>query len=222
MLLAAFLLTVPVAAQELTIEYNIGYGTYKMDNLKEVMEKAPLSVPVKNLKVTDNFPGYITHQVKFGVEWRKLHQAGISLDYMNTVWNKGVSDYSASYNLRMRVKGFRFAPFYRFVLPDFREKAVKPYLQLTTGMVFNNGKLEEEVVSDRKGSSSETLKGVNFFVEPAVGLTFRLHKMFALNVNAGYQFDLAKNFRYKGQKVQMAPDWSGLRVQGGLIYYIPL
>jgi len=222
-LFAGILLTFSLAAQEFTIEYNIGYGAYKMEGLSNWLENSSSFIPLKKMKVTDDFPGYITHQMNLGMEWFNLHQAGISLTYMNTVWNKAVSDYSGSVDFRMRVKGVRLAPFYRFVLPDFKEKKVRPYLQLTAGFVFNNGKIEGITISNNvRDIESESLDGLNFFIEPALGCKIRLHKMFALNVNAGYQFDLTKSFKFEGQKAATHPDWSGLRVQGGLIYYVSL
>jgi hypothetical protein len=211
-------------AQELTVEYNVGFGTYKMGNLKEFMENTTPQLQVNNVKVTDNFPGFITHQAKLGVEWKKLHQAGLLLDYMNTVSNKGVSDYSASYNITFRVKGLRLGGFYRFALPDFSESLVRPYLQLSTGVVFNDGKFSEgvEFSNGLDDKASQSLGGANFFIEPAVGAKIRVHKRFALNVNVGYEFDISKKFKYEGQSLTIAPDWSGLRLQGGIIYYIPL
>lgn len=217
-----------LSAQELTLEYNMGYGTYRMNELKDWLGEASPSLPspIKNVKITDNYPGYITHQAKVGMEWRRLHQAGVLLDFMNTVGNKGVSDYSAVYSMSLRVKGVKLGGFYRFALPDFAKSVVRPYLQFSTGVVFNNGKVKEGITltGHPESASSLSLGGANFFVEPAVGLKFRLHEKVALTVSAGYEFDLTKKFTTEesGQYVTISPDWSGLRLQGGIIYYIPL
>lgn len=210
-------------AQVLTLEYNAGFATYKMGDMKSLLDEA--KPPFEHVKITDNYPGYITHQAKLGLEWRKLHQAGLSVDFMNTVGNKGVSDYSASYNFTIRTKGVRLGGFYRFVLPSFQESIVKPYLQFSTGVVFNNGTIEEELTLAEKTENvigSESLDGMNFFMEPAIGMKIRIHEKFAFNINAGYEFDLTKRFRNKGQSLTIGPDWSGLRLQGGIIYYVPL
>lgn len=53
---------------------------------------------------------------------------------------------------------------------------------------------------------SESLDGTNFFIEPAVGAKIRIHKKLALNINVGYDFDLTKRFRNKGQSLTIAPD----------------
>lgn len=224
LLVFCLLLALPVLAQEMTLEYNVGFGTYKMGSLKDYMGNYSPQLNVNNVKQTDNFPGYITHQAKLGIEWKKLHQVGILLDYMNTVSNKGVSDYSASYNITFRVKGLRLGGFYRFALPDFSENLVRPYLQVSTGVVLNNGKFSEgvELSNGQVDKALESLDGANFFIEPAIGAKIRLHRQFALNVNVGYEFDVTKSFKYEGQLLTIKPDWSGFRLQGGVIYYIPL
>lgn len=214
-----------LSAQQFTLEYDLGYGSYRMSGLKDWMADRHASLPLQNIKTTDNFPGYITHSAKIGIAWRKFHQAGLLMDYMNTVGNKGVSDYSGSYNMTFRVKGVRLGGFYRFFLPDFAGGVVSPYLQLSTGVVLNNGKYSENLaLSGRpEDSEAEAFGGANYFVEPAIGFKFRLCKRIALNLNAGYEFDVTQKFTTdkSGYVVPISPDWTGFRVQGGLIYSIP-
>ena len=62
-------------AQSLTIEYNIGHGSYQMSDMKDILKNQML--PVTNAQVTDNFPGYVTQDARAGVEWRR-HHCGIS------------------------------------------------------------------------------------------------------------------------------------------------
>lgn len=227
LLLAGLLLTTGASAQSLSFEYNLGYGTYYMggptDYVRDFKPSYPLSA-IENLKVTDKFPGYVTHGGKVGIGWCKYHEAGISFDYMNTVGNKGVADYSGSYTMTFRVKGYRLGDYYRFIIPGTLEKRVRPYLQFTTGAVFNRGEVKQHLVinDELDESGEEVLDGVNFFVEPAVGMKVYLYARFALNLSVGYQFDLNYNFRYEGRKVAFGPDWTGWRLQAGLVYTIPL
>lgn len=216
-----------VSAQELTVEYNFGFGTYKMGDLKDALsEFDPFNdgsgnyVGLNNLKVTDDFPGHWTHQMKVGVEITKTHHVGLALDFMNTAWQKAVSDYSGSYSLTFRTKGIRLGTFYRISPADWTTGIVRPYLMLTTGAVFNDGEEKSELIIHdvNEGRNRTTIDGINFFIEPAVGCKIRLHKLFALNINAGYQFDVMKKFK----DATVDPDWSGFRIQGGLIYYVPL
>ncbi|MDR2916358.1 MAG: hypothetical protein LBV74_16280 [Tannerella sp.] len=209
-------------AQELTIEYNFGYGTFCMKELKDYLSDltpefntgSGYEYTLKNVRITDNFPGHWIHQAKVGIEITKVHQVGLSLDFMNTAGQKAVSDYSGYYYLKFRTKGLRLGGFYRYTPPAWSTGVVRPYLMLTAGTVFNDGQVEEalEIYDLDKYGEDLSMDGVNFFVEPAIGCKVRLHESFALNLNAGYQFDLTKRFEYKGEKADIAPTWSGLRV----------
>lgn len=66
-------------AQSLTIEYNIGHGSYQMSDMKDILKNQML--PVTNVQVTDNFPGYVTQDARVGVEWRR-HHVGVLFNYM--------------------------------------------------------------------------------------------------------------------------------------------
>ncbi len=213
-------------AQEwLTLEYNFGYGTYDMGKLKDAM--TPNASRLNNLKVTDNFPGYWIHQVKLGADFKQMHQGGFSVDFMNTVGNQAVSDYSGAYNFTMRVKGVRLGAFYRITPRSWLTKVVRPYLQLSGGVILNNGELEEKLEVNQTVMSDDQMKlnGINSFIEPAVGCRFHLLPHFDLNVSVAYEFDLTRKFKDTSGRystVAIYPDWSGLRLMGGLIYSIPL
>ncbi|MDH6533599.1 hypothetical protein D0T51_01200 [Parabacteroides sp. 52] len=209
--------------QELTLEYNLGYATFRMSNLKDVLSEVNPSLT--HLKLTDNFPAHFTHQVKVGYSFNPTHQAGIALDLMNTVGNKGVADYSGSYHFTLRTKGVRLGSFYRIsILP--KENRFRPYMQLTAGVVFNNGKLSEELNLEGVLQQEDHLSmdGLNLFVEPAIGCQVRLWGNLAFNINAGYEIDITKKLTDKSNRFlrDIYPDWSGLRIQGGLFYILPL
>ncbi|MDR2968762.1 MAG: hypothetical protein LBV32_04050, partial [Tannerellaceae bacterium] len=204
------------------LEYNLGYGTFAMANLKDALSES--SVELNNLKVTDNFPAHFTHQAKMGYAFNHKHQVGLALDLMNTVGNKSVSDYSGSYNFTIRTKGTRLGGFYR-VSTSPKEHRLRPYLQLTAGVVLNSGKALEKLVIGNETLSEEkiSLEGVNTFIEPAIGFKYRLWGNLALNLTGGYEIDLSKKFTDKsGQyQIEIYPDWSGFRIQCGLIYTLP-
>ncbi len=214
-----------VQAQQLTLEYNLGYGTFAMGDLKETLSQSDVSL--NNLKVTDNFPGYIVNQAKIGLDFKQMHHTGILLDFMSTAGSKGVSDYSGSYHFTIRTKGTRLGAFYRFTPRGWQTHTIRPYLQLSGGVIFNNAELEEELVIAKKQEHLDrmSLGGLNSYVEPAVGCRIRLLAHLDLNVSAGYEFDLTKKFTDKSGQytaIAISPDWSGIRLTGGLIYSIPL
>ena len=214
-------------AQELTVEYNFGYGTYCMRDLKSYLEEiSPLSGgrELENLKITDNFPGNWTHQLKLGVEVKRSHNIGVSIDFMNTAGQKALSDYSGSYKFTHRTNGKRLGLFYRISPYSWFSGTVRPYFMLTAGVVLSKDRLDERLILDDTSIFDEniSLKGAMAFTEPALGCKIRLHENFALNLNAGYHVDLDKIYKYNSNSAFDSPTWGGLRFQGGVIFYVPL
>ncbi|MBP3517649.1 MAG: hypothetical protein J6K31_04440 [Parabacteroides sp.] len=215
-------------AQSLTVEYNIGHGTYQMSDMKKRLKNQQL--PVTNAQVTDLFPGYVTQDTRVGFEWRR-HQAGVLFSYMNTAGKTGITDYSGSCNYELRDKGYKFGIFYRFCL--VKEKisifTFEPYVQLSTGVVLNRVQEANRlfVESDPTvGYQLETcFSGKNFFVEPAFGIKFGLCRRVALNVSVAYEWDVVKQKHQRqdpGLPSTFNVDWSGYRAQAGLIFYLNL
>ena len=92
------------------------YYRFSRSRIKEYGKQLNLLNPQRGKLLQQTFIGFtdmemnntcLLYTSKLWLEWRKLHQAGLLLDFMNTVGNKGVSDYSASYNFTIRTKGVR-------------------------------------------------------------------------------------------------------------------
>ena len=66
---------------------------------------------------------------------------------------------------------------------------------------------------------------MNFFVEPALGIKFKLCRYAALNVSIAYEWDVYKDPLLTGgtdEPFSVDVDWSGYRAQAGLIFYLNL
>ena len=218
-------LCLTAGAQSLTVEYNIGYGTYQMSGMKSWLQDA--NEPVTNMKVTDNFPGYLTPDARIGMEWGR-HHTGLLFNYMNTAGKKGVSDYSGSYKWEIKDKGYKIGAFYRFRLLETTVGQLKlcPYAQFSTGVVVNSVRVNNELslnIPDGTVGEQDKLSGTNFFLEPAVGCKLHFCRFAALNLSVGYEWDVAQNLKVTTESNAVAPfkaDWSGLRAQAGIICYL--
>ncbi|MCD8271092.1 MAG: hypothetical protein LUD46_23540 [Parabacteroides sp.] len=221
-------------AQKLTFEYNAGFGSYGMSGMKDLL--GSVQPGLNQVKTIDNFPGYLTHDMRIGFEWKR-HQWGYLFDYMNTAGKKGVSDYSGDYSLAMRIKGYKIGLFYRYTLADtpVGKLRLQPYLEMSSGTILNNVKMKESLHFNVSGTptpeytpgTEEELKftGPNFFLAPAIGARLKLCSYAAINLSIGYEWDALKSLYLDGdkdKKLTQKADWSGFRVQGGLIFYFPL
>lgn len=215
-------------AQSLTVEYNFGHGAYKMSGMKSLLKANHL--PVANPVITDNFPGYLTEDVRIGVEWKR-HHLGALFTYMNTAGRSGMEDYSGACYFSVRSKGYKLGGFYRFRLADEKlgRFTFQPYLQASAGVVLNDVKETYDLsfYESPEASSWEVYKqsGTNFFIEPAFGIKFGLCRYVALNLCVAYEWDVVRNLNDVGQASHTAQadvDWSGYRAQAGLIFYLNL
>lgn len=215
-------------AQSLTVEYNIGHGSYQMSEMKDRLKD--LALPVVNALTTDKFPGYVTQDTRVGIEWKRNH-AGLLFNFMNTAGKKGVADYSGHCNYELRNKGYKLGAFYRFRLT--REKlgiiTFEPYVQLSSGVVLSRGKelYSLFIVSAPESSnrSENKYSGTNIFLEPTFGIKFGLCRTIALNLSVGYEWDAVKEDCQLGNPKSPLPvevDWSGYRAQAGLVFYLNL
>ena len=221
-------------SQELTVEYNIGYGKFCMRDLRHYMTD---DVPeIYNSVVLKNFPGNVTHQAKIGVELNPIHQFGVSMDFMSTegrtvrTFISELSDYEIDY----RTNGTRVGVFYRITPSKLSTGVIRPYFMLTAGVVISNNSLK--TFDEPEYEPDYVLNGAMAFAEPALGCKIRLHENFALNINAGYHIDLDMLYRYENhhhvwrfdhvfhsyEDNCASPTWGGLRAQAGFIFYIPL
>lgn len=214
-------------AQEFTAEYNLGYGTYRMSNMKEKLSGIKVEPDLVGLRATDNFSGYMLQDARIGFAWKK-HHAGVLFSYMNTAGRNHLADYSGEFSAEIRLKGYKTGAFYRFTVADgvWGNMPLRPYVQLSTGMVANRLQSHTHLLIDGTPivEFGEKMKGTNFFLEPAIGAQLRVCKYAAVNLSIGYEWDPVRNMYDEKTELKndAEADWSGLRVQAGLIFYMPL
>ena len=216
-------------AQELTVEYNPGYGSYCMKDMKDMLSGIRVEPPLDNFRTTDNFPGYLLQNLRIGYAWKK-HQAGILFEYMNTAGRNHLADYSGEFSAKIRVKGYKTGLFYRwfFAQAPMGNAVWEPYLQFSAGIIADRVKSHTYLVigDETHVDFRESLNGTNLFMEPAVGVRFKMCRYAAVNLSLGYEWDptgiLYAKKDGKRIKSDFSADWSGVRLQAGLIFYLSL
>ena len=208
-------------AQEFTLEYSIGYGTYGMSDMKDAL-KGAASMSPKGVKTTDEFPGNFIHNLRAGILLQK-HQLGITYSHQNTSGQNHMADPTGEYRLKMKNTGNQLGAFYRF---HFMNERFTPFFELATGVVFNICKLEEYTRIDSSVMKDKvTLSGVNFFLQPALGVRYKITTFAAVMASVGYEWNPAGSLHLKGDNNMGGSnyvDWSGIRVNAGIVTYFKM
>ena len=222
-LIITLLAVVAVSAlqgQRVFLEYNLGYGTFGMSEMRHMLLETESAV--KGMKITDDCPGYLTQEVKVGVSYDRW-DAGVQFGYLATGGKKSLADYSGSYKNEIRNKGFKTGVFARYCLlgADYN---LKLYGQLGVGTIFTRSKLTDEIVLNNAGiEEKEDLKinSVNLFLQPALVIQYHIIPALAVQAQVGYEWSPYKgNMKYEGNKLAFNADWDGLRTSIGLVVYL--
>lgn len=218
LLTCALLIGAAVYSQEITLEYHPGYGTYSMSDMKEYLKDALQYGNLKGAKTTDNFSGYLTHDLRVGYLINK-HHFGLLFSHMNTVGQNHLADYSGEYRYRIRVYGNKLGAFYRFALTE--PSKITPFFELSTGAVFSTANISQSLTIKDAGTESDEakLKGTNLFVQPALGVIYRFSSFASISASVGYEWDPLTRLNIEGSKAMIDADWTGLRINAGIITY---
>jgi len=218
-LLIILFLYYPVCAytQGWSLEYSIGYGTYKLDDIKSQQH---LMLNSYGLKETDCFPNYITHSVALGFVTGR-HYVGSNFSYLTTGGRLHRADYSGSYTVDMIVNGYRLGAFYRYYI-NTGFSPLYIYLQLGSGVLFSDLRIKEEVnVYSESAQETNKLKGVGVYLEPTIGAKYRFTNWLHFSLGGGYEADFLGTLKLSGQNTQIKAQWNGFRLYGGIVFILP-
>ena len=218
-LLIILLLYYPINAytQGWSFDYSMGYSTYQLEDIKSIQQSMLNNY---GLKDTDCFPGYITHTGALGF-FTGHHHFGSKFSYLTTGGRLHRSDYSGSYTVDMIMNGYRLGAFYRYYIKTgFSPLYV--YLQLNSGVLFSNLRMEERVnVYSESAQEITKLKSVGMYIEPTIGATYRFTDWLHFSIGGGYEADFWGTLKLSGQETQIKARWNGLRLYGGLTFILP-
>ncbi len=207
-------------AQRIFLEYNLGYGSFGMSEMRRTLLEAESAV--KGMKITDDFPGYLTQEVKGGVSFVRW-DAGVQFGYLATGGKKSLADYSGSYKNEIRNKGYKAGIFTRYCLLG-ADYDLKLYGQLAVGAIFTRSKLTDQVVLNNAGVNEKEevkLNSMNLFVQPALVIQYHILPALAVQAQVGYEWSPYKgDMKYEGNKLAFNADWDGLRASIGLVVYL--
>lgn len=212
-LISIFCFVLPrTAYAQLFFEYGLGYGTYEMTDLKNLLAANNI---LSGVMVTDNFPGYITHDLRIGYSKNQRISFGMLAGYMNTGGKKSLTDYSGFYRVEIRANAFKAAHFVSYQ-HHCRNPRIRCGIDLSAGGLFTNVLVDEEIkliqVSVHEQEKTK-LKGANLFVLPAIIGGYQLMPLLFVQGRIGYEWSVIKGgLRIAQRRTTLTADWSGLRI----------
>jgi hypothetical protein len=219
-------LTREINKLHLNLGYQIGFGTYSMNSLKNINDQISESLPFDS-KVIDNFPRYLYFRPSVCLESAK-HTIGFIWTFQSTGSRISAKDFSGEYRFDTKVRST--APGIYGDIKIFSHKKSRLCIYSIVGLVFSKLNTHEFVTlkSGQGENQSIDFKALNYFLEPGVVYSYSIGS-FSVGLNAGYfitfgsqafyRDDNKKNTLYDSKNQQdVRPDWNGIRAGFSILY----
>ncbi len=204
-------------SQNLSFEYSVGYGTYQLEDIRNLQNSM---VNYLGLKITDCFPNYVTHTAALGLV-SDQNYLGTNFSYLTTGGRLHRADYSGSYTADIIMNGYRLGAFYRYSF-NTGFSPLNFYLQISPGFLFSKLRMTEQLtVYSESIEEINELSGLGLYLEPSIGVTYRFTNWLHLSLGAGYEADLFGTLYLSNQETNIKANWNGFRFYGGLNFIIP-
>lgn len=225
-LITALLMLIGLGANaQFSLSYSVGYGSYKMGDMKQLLNSGYSSVRQsmpKGIRIVSNFPGYITHKMDFAYKF-KLHEFGLTGSYLTTGGKIAYSDYSGKYIEKLTFNGYRIGAMYRYYFSENKLGActLSFFGEVSPGITFTKLKymaaldLYEQNVHQKADDNIST-NATGFTVQPLLGSRLSLTRNFSLFASLGYDFEMGAGLSTTNDVYRA--DWSGFRLNGGATY----
>lgn len=236
------LMLISIGSQaQFTISYSAGYGDYRMKELKDGVKAAFISLQEQlpaNLKILDNYPGYINHNVALSYI-RDNHEAGVTGTFLTTGAKIAYSDFSGEFTQKSTLNGYRVGVLYRFLHPvanPWPLGTLYVFGELSPAVTFSRYKENGQVIVSNSLLSRSSGKGkvTQYSVTPAVGVRLNVTPNIGFQASAGYDFSFdgegvfnyesatnisgGNNATYDKGVAGWKSDWSGIRFNLGVLY----
>jgi len=176
-------------AQEWAFQYEFGYGSFQLKDIKVIQDKIVSTMSVYGAQSTEYFPNHYIQSAAIGCILGQ-HHFGINGAFLTTGGRVHVSDYSGKYTVDMVLSGHRLGAFYRYYIPN-KIQWFNIYIQATPGILFSRLKINEELIIGGQKMIEENLKfkSIGAYIEPSIGVRFKPLRWLHLSLGGGYEID---------------------------------
>lgn len=222
-IILALVATIAVNAQ-VKMSYTVGYGDYAMNDMNKLLDSSLKLIQGQfppEVRITDKFPGYITHNVDVTYQLKR-HEFGLKGTYMTTGGKIAYADYSGEYYEKLTLNGYRIGAMYRFhfLKSNIGNLPLSFYGELSPAITFTSLKykallslpdynINEVNLGDNVGTNE-----TGFSIQPLIGAQlFVTHNIF-VTLSGGYDIEFGSTLSTTNNILRA--DWTGFRVNGGV------
>lgn len=233
-LLVFLTLLVSLILKSQTIEFESGWGSYHMSELKDFQDYLKNEVAVSfplNLTASKNFPPNIFYHGNILFAISKIITTGIGYGYYTTGSRLSYSDYSGYYYIDLITTGNAFRIPLQFKVSS--QKNMTTYLYGNLELIGSKLTMNEKV--SLYGNNQEDEETINLFstsiyFEPGIKFSF-LYKKCNFNINMGYTFGSNGKLHLKDEPDKppqysddkyIRTNWGGFRLSVGIGYNLSL
>jgi len=213
------------ANAQYNISYSVGYGSYKMNDMKDLLDYAFQSMRPsmpKGLAIVDNFPPYITHTINASIK-RNRNEFGLSGSFLTTGGKIAYSDYSGKYIEKLTFTGYRIGTLYRVYTDESKlgKCTLSFFGEVSPAIMFTH--LGYKATLDiyeqnihQEGNDNISTNAAGFSIQPMFGGRLDVTRNISFSASLGYDFELGSKLSTTDNRYRA--DWSGFRLNGGVIY----
>ena len=215
-------------SQHFSVRFETGLGQYSMKDIKLLQTEFKNAIGALEVESVERFPSTLYYGVHADYQFNSLVAMGVHLFYNTTAGRNHVADYSGEYKMDMLLNSFATGTDFSYTFFSFDKLSMSAVLG--TGIRLSGFRIKEDllVYGDTLSHSNELYHGVNYYVAPAIELSYPLLTKMELIVKAGYEI----NFRsvyidreedenkilFFRENKPLNIDYSGFRLGLGLAY----
>ncbi len=218
------LLSVQLSAQlnpeKVKIGIQSGYAFYGQKDLNSINQDIINQLPFE-ARIIDDFKPVLFIGAYVQYDLFSRFSVGPAYEYHYTGSRVGVKDYSGIFSFDQYVHTHRVGLKADYCLIPFGR--VKFNIEMNAGASFTDWKMDSNLEIGDNGEYSEhqldKLKGLSWYISPALKFKYRLIPKICFVGAVAYSFDLIKDYHYKENRdieIVKFPDWSGISLSLGL------
>jgi hypothetical protein len=217
-----------VNGQHFSLRLESGAGQYSMKELKALQTDLKNAISALDVESVERFPTTLYYGIQANYHFNKRIAMGVHVYYNTTAGRNHVADYSGEYKMDMLLSSVANGTNFSYTFAGLGKMNISAVLG--TGVRLSGFRVKEDlmVYGDTLSHSNELYRGVNYYVAPAIEVSYPLVKKLELIVKAGYEL----NFRsvyvdneegenkiiFYRDNLPLNIDYSGFRLGVGIAY----